>query len=117
MDRFSGEKRSEIMSKIRSENTVPEIILKKALKEQRIKFTQHPDLQGHPDFLVNDLNLCIFVHGCFWHGCKRHFRMPKSNRPFWKSKIGSNIERHDRNAKILKSLGYGVMVIWEHDLR
>ncbi len=57
------------------------------------------------------------MHGCFFHGCKRHFRLPKTNKAFWRKKIERNIERHREATRALHRLGFRVIVVWEHDLR
>lgn len=109
-------KRSNIMRKIKSKNTLPERIFMEVLRKQGIKFVAWPKLPGNPDFLLNGMCV-VFVHGCFWHGCKHHYREPRTNVDFWRNKINNNIERHERNAKILEKMGYNVIVVWEHDLR
>ena len=112
------EKRSILMGKIQGRNTIPEqIMLSRILRRQRIRYVFQPDLPGHPDFLVKNFNCVIFVHGCFWHGCRKHFRMPKTNVDFWKNKIEGNIRRNTRNIKELKRMGFSVIEILEHDLR
>lgn len=115
MDNVTREKRSEIMSRIRCRRTKPEMALHGLLKGNRVRHEMWPALPGNPDCLVG--STCVFVHGCFWHGCKRHFRLPKSNRKFWRDKIRRNGERHLRSSRRLRRSGYGVVTIWEHDLR
>lgn len=110
-------KRSELMRKIKSRNTLPERIFMEVLRKQGIGFKAWPDLPGHPDFLIMKLYCVVFVHGCFWHGCKRHYREPRSNIEFWRNKISNNIKRHERNVRVLKRMGYSVITMWEHDLR
>jgi DNA mismatch endonuclease (patch repair protein) len=116
MDRFSRQKRSEIMSKIRSKWTKPERRLHGLFKAQHIRHRMHPNLTGHPDMLMLDGKIAIFIQGCFWHGCPKHFRAPKTNVKFWRDKIAGNIRRHNRNRRILEGEGYLVMEIWEHQL-
>lgn len=117
MDKVTKKKRSEIMSKIKSKDTLPEIIMSKIMKKQDIGFIKQPNLLGHPDFFIGKFNCCVFVHGCFWHGCKKHFKMPKTNRAFWANKIFNNIRRHKENRRKLEKMGLSVIEIWEHDLR
>ncbi len=109
-------KRSELMAKIKSRNTLPERTMKRILELQGMKPEMWPDLPGHPDILIVRMKCVIFVHGCFWHGCKKHYRVPKTNAEFWREKIRRNIERHERNSRELKRMGYNVLTIWEHDL-
>ncbi len=116
MDIVSKEKRSEIMSKIRGFDTRPEIFLKRLLESEGISFEYQPEIGGRPDFLIQSARLCIFVDGCFWHGCPRHFRLPKTNRKFWREKIERNRARRRRVRSLLNRRGYRVFSLWEHDL-
>jgi DNA mismatch endonuclease (patch repair protein) len=72
---------------------------------------------GKPDFVFRKARVAVFVDGCFWHGCSKHCRRPKSNIQFWHMKIAGNI-RHDKivNAT-LRNLKWTVLRIWEHSLR
>ena len=73
------------------------------------------ELPGRPDLVLPKSKIVIFVHGCFWHGCPRHFRCPKNNRNWWQSKIQSNRRRDRRKAMALRSIGYSVVTVWEHE--
>lgn len=116
-DIFTKKKRSEIMSRIRSKRTRPEMTLHGHLKAAKVRHAMWPDwLLGHPDIAIG-LKCVVFVHGCFWHGCPEHFRLPKTNRSFWREKIRRNRERHAVAERRLKRLGWKVAVVWEHDLR
>ena len=118
-DKFSKEKRSEIMSKIRKTNTKPEIITRKFLFNKGLRYRIHnKKLIGNPDIVLSKYKTVIFVNGCFWHAhenCK-DFRIPKSNSSFWEKKIYSNVERDRRNIKKLEELGWKVIIIWECEL-
>jgi DNA mismatch endonuclease (patch repair protein) len=59
----------------------------------------------------------VFVDGCFWHGCLRHLRMPRDNRPYWKRKIARNVNRDRASTRRLKGAGWRVLRAWEHALR
>lgn len=77
------------------------------------------DLPGTPDVAFIGRRKAIFVHGCFWHGqdCKRGSRTPKTNRDYWTAKIARN-EQLDRDSiAALEALGWGLLVIWECELR
>ena len=105
-DIFSPKKRSEIMSKIRSANTKPEITIRKWLHAQGFRFRLHKSsLPGIPDIVLKKHNTIIFVNGCFWHrhrGCKRAY-VPKSNVQDWEQKFSKTIIR-DKAKQIKKSL-------------
>lgn len=104
------------MSKIKSKRTRPEMVFHNILKGNKVRHKMWPDMYGHPDVLIYPYTL-VFVNGCFWHGCKRHFRMPQSNTSFWKNKIRNNAKRQRKVINDYRKNGYRVIVVWEHDLR
>jgi DNA mismatch endonuclease, patch repair protein len=121
-DVFTKKKRSEVMSKIKSGNTKPEMIVRSFLFQNGFRYRLHQkDLPGRPDIVLRKYKTVIFVQGCFWHGhtaekCKI-VRTPKSNISFWTNKINTNKTRDARNLRALKKLGWTVHFIWECDLR
>lgn len=120
-DVFSKEKRSEVMGRIRSKDTKPEITVRRYLFSKGLRFRIHiKDLPGKPDIGLPKYKTVIFIHGCFWHGHKnkkcKNSKIPKSNSEFWKEKISYNRRRHSTNLKVLKNSGWNVFVIWECEL-
>jgi DNA mismatch endonuclease (patch repair protein) len=71
---------------------------------------------GRPDFVFPDLKLAVFVDGCFWHGCPRHFIRPRGNAAFWRKKIAGNKSRDRIVNRTLRRMGWRVLRIWEHEL-
>lgn len=118
-DKFSKEKRSEIMSKIKKTNTKPEMIVRKFLFSQGLRYRIHnKKLIGNPDIVLPKYKTIIFVNGCFWHAhnnCKLN-RMPKSNTDYWIPKILRNVERDETNRVELEKLGWNVITVWECEL-
>ncbi len=116
MDIWNKEKRSEVMSKIRSTNTKPELMLRKFLFRKGMRYRiNYKKLSGRPDIVFPRYKLIIFVNGCFWHGhenCKIA-HLPKTNTDFWQNKINKNIERDNKNIQNNILLGWKVLVIWE----
>lgn len=118
-DRFSKEVRSKIMSKIRGKNTKPEIILRKALFRRGYRYSlnhRFKELNFKPDLVMVSRKTCIFIDGCFWHGCKKCYRPPKSNKRYWIPKIRRNVGRDREQDKYLKKNGWKVVRIWEHEI-
>lgn len=113
---MTKEARSALMSRIRSSGTKPERVTAMNLRASGIRFRRQADLPGRPDFLLPDLGTALFVHGCFWHGCPDHYRVPKSNAGFWEAKIARNRARDARAEAELSALGLSVAVLWEHDM-
>ena len=108
--------RSMLMSKIRSKNTKPELLLRRELYARGLRYRIHSKkLPGKPDVSVEKYKLIVEVRGCFWHGhtnCKNgHF--PKGNNQYWTNKIRSNRERDLKNLAKLESLGYKTFEVWE----
>jgi DNA mismatch endonuclease (patch repair protein) len=116
MDKLTKKQRSELMSKIKSKKTKPEIAIHNVLKGNKIGHKMNPKMVGNPDVVIKEVGIVIFINGCFWHGCKKHFRLPKTNIEFWNKKIKRNIERQKESIKELKKFGYKSVIIWEHDL-
>lgn len=113
---FTPEKRSEVMSRVRSKNTKPELAVRRALHGMGYRFRLHrKDLPGKPDVVLPKHRVTVFVHGCFWHqhpGCPKA-TMPKNNAAFWREKLKWNVERDERNRKRLRGAGWRTVVIWE----
>ena len=89
-DNLTKAQRSMTMSKIRSRGTGQENEVHNWLKIKKIKHKMHPKLDGNPDLIIPEKKLAIFLHGCFWHKCPKHFKMPKQNRAYWQPKLEKN---------------------------
>ncbi len=119
MDVHSPEQRSFNMSRIRSRNTRPEIIVRKWLWANGYRYRLHrKDLPGKPDIVLSKYRTVIFVHGCFWHrhGC-RYTTVPSSRKEFWEKKFESNIQRDITNRKNLEKAGWNVLILWECEIK
>lgn len=119
-DVHSAAVRSYNMSRIRSGNTKPEILVRKYLFSQGFRYRLHEkSLPGKPDIVLKKYNTVIFVHGCFWHaheGC-RYFVVPKTRTEWWTNKLEGNIQKDKRNISQLKKAGWKVIIIWECKLK
>ena len=115
-DHLTPIKRSWNMSRIRSKNTKPELMVRKVLHNSGIRYRLHAkDLPGKPDLSNKRRKFAIFVNGCFWHqhkGCKRA-SIPKSNTEYWIPKLKKNINRLKENLEELDNMGFTTVVIWE----
>ncbi len=117
VDNLTKEQRSYTMSKIRSKGTKQEKIVHVFLKEAGVSHTMHPNMVDKPDIIIKKEKIAIFLDGCFWHGCKKHYIEPKTNINYWRKKIKYNIERDKRNTALLKESGWRVIRIWEHEIK
>jgi DNA mismatch endonuclease (patch repair protein) len=117
-DIMSRATRSALMSRIRSRNTRPERALRSALRRAGVRFRSYHRIRGvRVDFALPDLRVALLVHGCFWHGCPRHYTAPASNAVFWKRKLADNRSRDRRQLRMLRAAGWLPVVVWEHSLR
>jgi len=118
-DHLDHAARSRNMAKIHSENTTPELAVRKRLHAAGYRFRLHRrNLPGKPDIVLPRHKMVVFVNGCFFHGHQncRKFRLPKSNVSYWQAKIGRNIKRDAANMKALTSAGWHVQVVWGCDV-
>lgn len=118
-DTISPQKRSEIMSSIRSTgNKATELFFVRILRIHRIiGWRRNAKIIGRPDFVFSRERVAVFVDGCFWHGCSKHCRMPKSNIVYWNSKIRKNMNRDRSVDRSLSLVGWLVVRFWEHELQ
>ena len=115
-DIISPQKRSSLMSRIKGKNTGPEKIVASFFKQNRIKIrTQVKNLPGRPDFVFLDKKIVVFVEGDFWHGWRFNLWKHKLSTK-WREKISLNRKRDIRNFRKLRSTGWKVIRIWEHQL-
>lgn len=118
-DRFSKAKRRKIMANISSRETKPEILVRKFLFSKGFRYRKNVgSLCGSPDIVLSKYKTVIFIHGCFWHGHENCLKakLPDTRRDFWRTKILKNMERDQRNKKILHNLGWKVIVIWQCEI-
>jgi DNA mismatch endonuclease, patch repair protein len=119
MDVHSPEQRSYNMSRIKSENTKPELLVRKWLWAHGYRYRLHrKDLPGKPDIIFPGRKKALFMHGCFWHkhDC-RYFKWPQTNTEFWEKKINENVRRDQRTYQALTAYGWSYFIVWECDLK
>lgn len=122
VDTLSPEERSKRMARVRGRDTRPELLIRSLVHRMGYRFRLHrKSLPGKPDLVFPGRKKVIFVHGCFWH---RHSdpncpftRTPKSKRGFWNAKFRENQARDQRNCADLEQMGWGVLVVWECQLK
>jgi DNA mismatch endonuclease (patch repair protein) len=114
-DVHSPEVRSKNMRAIRSADTKPELIVRKGLHAEGLRYRLGGvGLCGRPDLVLPKYKAVIFVHGCFWHGhdCN-YFKPPNTRREFWEKKIHGNRERDAKVVATLAASGWRIAVVWE----
>jgi DNA mismatch endonuclease (patch repair protein) len=116
-----AEPTQKVMHGNRAHDTTPELALRRVLwaaglRGYRKNFVGLP---GKPDMVFLRKRVCLFVHGCFWHGCERCFgaRRPQRNARYWSWKIEGNRQRDASVVQKLLDLGWTSVVLWECELR
>jgi len=106
------------MSQIKSKNTKPEIIFRKLLRINGLKgYRLHAKIPGKPDIYYPAKKLAIFIDGCFWHGCKKCLKLPKTHSAFWVKKINDNRQRDKKIRIALRKLGIKTIRFWQHEVQ
>jgi len=119
-DNHSPQVRSYNMSRIRNKNTKPEVIVRKFLFAQGLRYRINDSrLSGKPDIVLPKYKTAIFINGCFWHSHQNcsNFVMPKSRIDYWHHKLEKNKLRDTKNIASLKAEGWSVIVVWECELK
>ena len=104
------------MSRVRSKNTRPEMIVRSCVYRMGYRYRLHrKDLPGCPDLVFTSRKKVVFVNGCYWHRhkCKKGRSIPETRKKFWQTKLEGNKERDKQNRRKLNNLGWKVLVIWE----
>lgn len=119
MDVHDKATRSRNMKAIKSRDTKPEMIVRRALHSHGFRYRIAPEnLAGKPDVWLAKWNAAIFVHGCFWHmhSCKA-FRLPGTRQEFWQRKLEENRKRDQDKTRQLIDEGKRVLIVWECALK
>jgi DNA mismatch endonuclease (patch repair protein) len=115
-DVHSKETRSYNMSRIKSKDTKPELLVRKFLHKNGFRYRLHvKDMPGKPDIVLPKYKTVIFIHGCFWHGhegCKKA-ALPQTRREWWETKINYNIKNDTNAESLLTASGWKVITIWQ----
>jgi len=115
-DIFDKKTRSKIMSSIKSKNTKIELLLRKALWKEGLRYRLHYKINGSPDIVFVSKKVAIFVDGDFWHGYQWRKLKPKLKNEFWVKKIKRNMQRDVEIDSILAKNGWRVLRVWEHEI-
>ena len=118
-DVLTPEQRSRCMSRIRSRDTKPEILIRRGLFARGYRYRLHDrKLPGRPDIVFPGRRALIMIHGCFWHAHGCHLSAtPATRREFWENKLRENRERDSRALSALSLAGWRVLTVWECALR
>jgi len=110
--------RSEIMRKIKAKDTKLEKLVRSEMWRRGYRYQKNVrGLVGKPDMVFPGMKTAVFIDSCFWHGCPKHLRVPKSNVDYWSNKIKKNKQRDEAINREYKNSGWQVVRIWEHDIK
>lgn len=104
----------------RSRDTKPELALRRAVHalglRYRVDVAPLPTLHRRADLVFRRGAVAVFLDGCFWHGCPEHYKPPRGQHAaYWADKIEGNVRRDRETDVILRSKGWCVLRIWEHE--
>lgn len=121
MDTITPLRRSKNMRRIKSENTRPELSVRRLIYHLGFRYRVHyQDLPGKPDIVFPRRKKAIFVHGCFWHQHQtptcRYVHLPKSRLDYWLPKLQRTQQRDASYYALLTRLGWKHLIVWECDL-
>lgn len=116
-DVISKTERSAVMRAVKSKDTGLEMAFRKELWNRGLRYRVNYSLPGKPDLVFIQPRLLVFLDSCFWHGCRWHCRMPKSNVRYWNGKISGNRHRDRSITTECRKLGWKVLRLWEHSIR
>ena len=117
MDIVPKQKRSEIMSKVKNKDSRIEVLFRKELWRRGFRYSKNSGKYfGKPDIVLKKHKTVIFIDSCFWHGCKKHCRMPSSNQTYWQEKIQRNKKRDKEVNRHYRKNDWRIVRIWEHDI-
>ena len=115
-DVMSKEARSRVMARNRCKGTTPEVYVEKLARAAGLDFETHAvDLAGKPDLVFRESKVAVFVEGDFWHGWRFPIWQHRLNEK-WRTKIQQTRERDQRNHRKLRSRGWKVVRLWEHQV-
>jgi len=106
------------MSHVKSKNSKIEALFRKELWKVGLRYRKNSSKHfGKPDIVLPKYKTAIFIDSCFWHGCKKHCRIPTARKKYWTEKITRNIARDKEVSKYYKKQGWKIFRIWEHNLQ
>ena len=108
----------KIMSAIKSRDTEPELILRRAIWKQGLRYRVNmKNLPGKPDIVFTKAKIAVFCDSEFFHG--KDFdvkKKPATNPEYWEEKITRNMRRDQEVDAELKGLGWHVVRFWGRDI-
>ena len=106
------------MSRVKDRDSKIEVSFRKQLWGKGFRYLKNSSKYfGKPDIALPKYRTVIFIDSCFWHGCKRHCRIPSVRKDYWTQKIARNVTRDKEVVRHYKKQGRKIFRIWEHELK
>ncbi|MBU1131436.1 very short patch repair endonuclease [Patescibacteria group bacterium] len=106
------------MSRIKNKDSKIELLFRKKLWQQGFHYRKNSGKYfGKPDIVLKKYKTVIFIDSCFWHGCKKHCRLPVTHKKYWSDKISKNSKRDKDVLKCYKQKGWKIFRVWEHQIK
>jgi len=106
-----------IMQAVKSKDSKIEVAFRKVLWNEGFRYSKNSSKYfGKPDIVLKKHKTVIFIDSCFWHGCEKHCRLPKTNKKYWVNKIDRNQKRDKEVNKYYKKIGWKKIRVWEHEI-
>lgn len=93
-----------------SKDTKIEVAMQDNLRQMGVAFRKHEPILGQPDLFIEP-NICVFVDGCYWHGCPTCFTEKRSD--YMSKRIASDKLVNEE----LSRKGYSVFRLWGHEIK
>ncbi|PZE88861.1 very short patch repair endonuclease [Curtobacterium sp. MCBD17_008] len=107
------------MARFGRRDTAPELALRRTLHARGRRFFVDRQIsartRARADLVFPRARVAVFVDGCFWHWCEEHAHLPKANAELWRTKLLANRQRDAWHDAVLRSEGWRVIRVWEHD--
>lgn len=116
-DHLTQAQRSRAMKRVKLKDGSLEKLVQSELRARGLRFQRHVrSLPGSPDIVFRKEKVAVFVDGDFWHGWRLSTWESKLS-PFWRDKLRANRSRDQRNFRRLRSDGWRVIRIWQHQIK
>ena len=105
------------MSRVKGRDTSLELSVRKRIWRKGFRYRIKNRLPGKPDMVFPCYKAAVFIDGCFWHYCPKHYQIPVGNRKYWKSKLLKTKQRDRRVNSQLRRAGWRPVRVWEHEIK
>lgn len=103
----------------KGKDTRPELAVRRSLHAMGLRYRVNarpiPSVRRTADVVFTKQHIVVFIDGCFWHKCPKHYTVPKANADYWRDKVEGNRKRDEETNRVLRDAGWTVLRFWEHE--